>query len=175
MKIFAFQRQKEPFNIEIGGTKGGILHVQFPEKSDEEILDIAVQERRNDGRIPLDAVVHIIDDSVIPAGSGEWTAVDSKYFEDWEWDDATKRPVVNMPKAWLRHMNIIRKARVTALEEQNVRWHIAEDDEDEATKADVRIKRKALRAIPQTFDLSIATTVDELEALWPSGITRPPQ
>lgn len=168
MKIFAFQRQEAPFNIETGGTKGGILHRQFPEKTDEEILSIAIQERRDKGKIPLDAVVHIIDDSVLPTGVS-----DSKYFNDWEWDDATERPVVNMSKARIRHMAAITKALDAELLVQDKAVNKAGDDGDAGLDTAERAKRKALRDIPQTFDLSNAPNVTALEALWPPDIPRP--
>lgn len=68
---------------------------------------------------------------------------------------------VDMDKARVIHMDRIRAARDEALKVLDI----------ETLKGiDVQTEKQALRDIPQTFDLSGATTPDELKALWPAEL-----
>jgi len=70
---------------------------------------------------------------------------------------------VDMPKARVIHMGKIRLARDERLNELDKRKYGAEKDDE----------RQVLRDIPTAFDLSTATTPDELKALWPTGLNAP--
>lgn len=68
---------------------------------------------------------------------------------------------VRMPKARQIHMDRIRVARDRRLKELDI----------ETLKGiDVQDKKQVLRDIPQNFDLTIATTPEELSALWPTEL-----
>lgn len=68
---------------------------------------------------------------------------------------------VDMTKARVLHMNEIRKQRAKALEKLDL----------ETMKGrDVQAEKQKLRDLPQTFDLSKATTPEELKALWPEEL-----
>lgn len=83
------------------------------------------------------------------------------------WRGAGVRVDVDMPMARDIHMNAIRRVRNRELDRADNDLHIAEDNNDTPEIARVCSRRKALRGISQTFDLSGATTADELMAMWP--------
>jgi len=76
-------------------------------------------------------------------------------------------PIVDhdMVKARDIHMDKIRVARDIALNQLDININRAEDSG--GGDAGLRAKRQPLRDLPQTFDLSGATSPDELDALWP--------
>ena len=86
---------------------------------------------------------------------------------------------INMAKAPTIQMDRIRQARNAKLIEKDLEFlqamskFIATDDMSEKAKAaQVEQERQTLRDIPQTFDLSGATTPEELKALWPSELPK---
>lgn len=82
-----------------------------------------------------------------------------QYFRNaWEYNDGLK---INTDKARLIHMSHIREARNSAL---------AELDIQTLRGVDVQTQKQILRDIPQTFDISSATTPEALKALWPSQL-----
>lgn len=80
---------------------------------------------------------------------------------------------VNMPAARIIHMDRIRKERDKELIEQDKAYAIADDANDGPGKAAVQQKRRDLRDIPSTFDLSGFTTPEDLNNAWPVGLPRP--
>ena len=88
------------------------------------------------------------------------------------WEDTGAAIVVNMPKARIIHIDRIEAALKKEIDKENALLLIAEDENDGLTIAAIRVRRKTLRAIPQTFDLSGATTPEDLDALWPPEIPR---
>ena len=86
------------------------------------------------------------------------------------WVRGTGKIDVDMPQARVIHMDRIREARAPKLVEADNEVKKAEDAGNAAALAKARAKRQKLRDIPQSFDLSGATTPDELKALWPSEL-----
>ena len=98
------------------------------------------------------------------------TLPDKTYRDAWrfnasniETDMATARDI---------HMDRIRAERNEELVKSDNELRVAEDDDQVAEVAKVRAKRKMLRDIPQTFDLTKAKTPEELNAMWPAGLPR---
>lgn len=89
------------------------------------------------------------------------------------WTDVGGAIVIDMPKARIIHMDRIKDALKRQIDKESDLLLIAEDENDGPAIAATRTRRKALRTIPQTFDLSSATTPEELNTLWPSEIERP--
>lgn len=77
---------------------------------------------------------------------------------------------VDMDKARVIHMKRIRKVRNAELDRLDIETMKALDSQDNKKSAEVGAKKQALRDIPETFDLSIATTPEELKALWPEEL-----
>lgn len=77
------------------------------------------------------------------------------------WEVSGEKVNINMDKARNIHMDNIRIAREKKLKELDI----------ETMKGnDVQAQKQKLRDIPQTFDLTIATTPEELKALWPDEL-----
>lgn len=100
--------------------------------------------------------------------NGEWVAIrknslpEDNYFRN-AWVLTGGQVSVDMGKARNIHMNAIRKARDEALKLLDI----------ETLKGnDVQAQKQILRDLPQTFDLSSATTPEELKALFPSILQR---
>lgn len=78
--------------------------------------------------------------------------------------------VVDMPAARDIHMGRIREKRNAKLARLDVETVQAVGKGDNAKRDLVESQKQTLRDLPQTFDLSGATTPDELAALWPAEL-----
>ena len=95
----------------------------------------------------------------------------SRHFRDAWTDDLPGNQIdVNMTKARTIHMDRIRKVRDVELRKLDVVFMRAIESGDVAEQKRIGVLKQTLRDIPQTFDLSGATTPAELKALWPSGL-----
>ena len=111
--------------------------------------------------VPDDATkIRVIDNSSIPA---------KRTFRD-AWVDGTDKAVTDRSKASAIHMNRIREVRNAELAKEDINFQKAIEADDDSAKATVATKKQTLRDIPQNFDLSGASTDDELDALWPSEL-----
>ncbi len=90
--------------------------------------------------------------------------------------DAWKRGVagvdVDMPKARVIHMDRIRVARDKQLNELDKQTLKAVGQGDAAEQARIEAEKQRLRDLPQTFDLTNASTPEALAALWPTDLPR---
>lgn len=78
---------------------------------------------------------------------------------------------VNMPRARIMQMDRIRGRRAIKFVELDNAHRTADDDNDGQLKAQIAQERKVLRDIPETFDLEVATTPEELANLWPPELS----
>ena len=79
---------------------------------------------------------------------------------------------VDMPKARTIHMDRIRAKRNKELDRLD-KEHTKESGRGRKVQADaIEAKRETLRNIPATFDLSGASTPEELAALWPADVPK---
>ena len=83
------------------------------------------------------------------------------------WVKDYEKVIVYMPVARDIHMDDIRIIRNQELNKKDREIYIAEDTGDQDHIDSLRAERQVLRDIPQTFDLSGATTPEELFDLWP--------
>lgn len=91
--------------------------------------------------------------------------------QDRTFRDAWKADLsVDMEKARAIHMNRIRQARDLLLAKTDIEAQNALLSGEPHRIETISRKKHILRNIPQTFDLSIATTPDELKALWPDEL-----
>ena len=121
-----------------------------------------------DKDVPPDAKhVCVCDEADIPA--------DRTFRDAWERDvSPSPAPVrCDMGKARGIHMDRIREARDGALAAKDVEFMRAIEAGDRAGQARVGAEKQALRDVPQSFDLTAATTPDALKALWPAGLAGP--
>jgi hypothetical protein len=93
------------------------------------------------------------------------------YRKAWRFDKDTRSITFDMDAARSKHLFMIRYHRDKRLRELDGQYMAATAKGDAAAAAAVEAERQRLRDIPQTFDLTGATTIQELRALWPSGIT----
>jgi len=111
--------------------------------------------------VPDDATkIRVIDRSAIPA---------KRTFRD-AWVDGTDKAVTDRSKASVIHMNRIREVRNAELAKEDINFQKAIEADDASAKTAVATKKQTLRDLPATFDLSGASTDDELDALWPSEL-----
>ena len=127
----------------------------------------------------VDAALQHVLDNLVPIQNPDAVAriEDVTFPPDRKFRDAWVRGRgaidVSMPKARAVHMNRIRVVRDAELVKTDNDLKKAEDNNDNAEAARLRDRRKTLRDIPQTYDLSGAATPDELDALWPRDLPRP--
>lgn len=127
-------------------------------ETDDEFLERVARKA-----IPDDAAdVIVIDKRQIPA--------DRTFREAWSVTGGAV--AVDMGKARTIHMDRIRAARAPALAALDVQYQIADETGDVATKRAIAAEKKALRDIPQTFDLTKAETAEQLAVLWPEGLAK---
>ena len=70
------------------------------------------------------------------------------------------------------HMDDIRVDRDKKLTELDVTFMRAVEDDDSDAQDAASVEKQALRDIPETFDLSSASTPEQLTALWPEDLDR---
>ena len=80
---------------------------------------------------------------------------------------------VNMPKARDLQMNYIRRVRNAELLRLDEDFLRALEDDDVVERQRIVGRKRILRDIPQTFDLSVYATPEELKTAWPVEIPRP--
>lgn len=97
----------------------------------------------------------IVDTSKIPT--------DRTFRAAWEKGTNSKPVKINMDKARNIHMGRIRKARDKEM---------AQLDIEQLKGNDVAVQKKTLRDLPDTLDLTVASTPDELKALWPNELKK---
>ncbi len=126
--------------------------------------------KRTDGGV---SVMEVTDKSFVATAIRKWKDVKPGQYISHETvqpsnipDDRTFRNAwthdlsVDMDLARDIHMDNIRKPRDKRLKQLDQRQYGPEYDDE----------RQALRDIPQTFDLTQATTPEELKALWPDEL-----
>lgn len=86
---------------------------------------------------------------------------DSYFRMAWTDDNPTDTVDVDMTRAKDIHMDIIRFQRNKKLSNLDI---------EQLKGNDVSTQKQILRDIPETFDLSGASTPDQLKALWPSEL-----
>lgn len=77
---------------------------------------------------------------------------------------------VNMEKARIIHMDVIRRVRNAELTAQDLPFIRAVEAGDTDAQAAIAAHKQMLRDIPQTFDLITARTPAHLKSLWPDGL-----
>lgn len=94
-----------------------------------------------------------------------------QYKESWRDDGANIVP--DMTVAKVIKMDIIRAPRDAELDRLDKDYNRAVGRKQTVEADAIEAKREALRNVPQTFELSTATTLEELHALWPAAVPRP--
>ncbi len=125
----------------------GTVGIMIPAPKELEkmsIEDIATKD------VPNGLTYRITDTVNIPS--------DKIFREAWTDDNPTETVDVDMPKAREIHMNKIRELRNKKLSELDI---------ETLRGNDVELEKQALRDIPQTLDLSIKSTPDELKLTMP--------
>lgn len=121
-------------------------------------LSFSIEEiaKRN---VPEGLDYKIIDISDLP---------EDRYFRNaWEYEGTIS---INMSKARDIHMNKIRVLRDSKLKELDVPNISAISRGDKATALAIEAKKQVLRDIPQTFDLSVYTTPEDLKNAIPEEL-----
>ena len=126
--------------------------------ADEEELLAACVERN----VPAGVAYRIVEASVIPT---------HRLFRN-AWSDDGNDVVVDMAEARGIHMDDIRIDRDKALLELDITFMRAVEDGDTDEQDAASTAKQALRDIPETFDLSSASTPEQLTVLWPDDLDR---
>lgn len=78
---------------------------------------------------------------------------------------------INMELARDIWRNKIRVARTPALAALDIEYQRADETNNAALKADIAQRKQALRDAPADPNITAATTPEELQAIWPSGLS----
>jgi hypothetical protein len=161
LKKIAYTRPDGGLSIVGAASKENLEQVLGP-LTDEQ-YEAHVWERS----IPPDAInPHYIEDDDIPKKEVDGGMVEDRYFRN-AWKSEGGKLAVDMEKARDVQMDKIRFARDQELEVL---------DKETLKGIDVQAEKQVLRDIPQTFDLTVAETLDDLRDLWPEElIERKPQ
>lgn len=114
-----------------------------------------------------DEALGIIAEKAVPDGLGHRICTtadlpqDRDFRDAWTDDNDTDTVDVDMPKARVMHMDNIRSKRDEKLKELDI---------ETLRGNDVQVQKQVLRDIPGNFDLTTATTPEELKALWPTEL-----
>jgi len=145
--------------IAIERADGGVSIMHIPEGADPA----AEVEKWQTTMLPGEAAVgwHEISDNDIPT--------DRTFRSAWKISD--KAIAVDMDKARDIQMDRIRSARDAELAALDLPSLRAIEAGDDAKSAEIASQKQALRDLPQTLDLTKATTPEELAAIWPEALT----
>ncbi len=110
--------------------------------------------------VPGNTPFEIVNDMVLPADRSFRNA----------WVKNVKKIIIDMPKARLIHMDIIRRSRNSDLEASDK--ELVRAMEDGADLTPIKAKRQKLRDIPQKFDLSEYNTPQTLKTAWPDNLSQ---
>lgn len=78
---------------------------------------------------------------------------------------------VNMAKARVIHMEVIREARNAELVARDITFMRAVEAGDTAAQATIAAEKQVLRDIPATFNITTGvTTPEKLKAKWPAEL-----
>ena len=130
--------------------------------TDDDVLDECIRRNIETGTLPTGAAYRVVDASVIPT---------HRLFRN-AWSDDGDEIAVDMSKARDIHMDDIRVDRDKKLTELDVTFMRAIEDDDSDAQSAASVEKQALRDIPETFDLSSASTPEQLTALWPEDLDR---
>jgi len=140
--------------------KNGIVAIVFPVPKEriEVVLGPMTDEEYAthvwERSVPADAINprYVTDEEVDAAFS------DETFRDAWIDDNGIK---VDMAKARGIHMDRIRHARNEKLKELDI---------ETMKGSDVQSQKQVLRDLPQTLNLSVAKTPEELKAIWPDQL-----
>lgn len=139
-----------------------IVHLCDPARQADEPDDVFIA-RIQARHVPLDAVdIKIIEEIDLPS--------DRTFRNAWTYDG--QRVCVDMPKARTLHLDRIRQARKPVLDQLDKDWMRAMGQRKQAEADTIEAQRQVLRNLPQTLDLTQATTAEELKAIWPAELPR---
>ena len=130
--------------------------------TDDDVLDECIRRNIETGILPAGVAYRIIEANEIPT---------HRLFRN-AWSDDGDEIAVDMSKARDIHMDDIRVDRDKKLTELDVTFMRAIEDDDSDAQSAASVEKQALRDIPETFDLSSASTPEQLTALWPEDLDR---
>ena len=95
--------------------------------------------------------------------------VDDYFFSAWAW--AGTEVNVNMTKARVIHMDVIRTARNAELVAKDITFMRAVESGDTDAQSTIATEKQVLRDIPATFDITTGVdTPEKLKAKWPTEL-----
>ena len=163
-----------PNMLDVADKKWAIIVMQLVAKNLELefTLDMVTLESEEDH---LDR----LQEKVLPIGATNVQRIEveevptNRAFRDAWRQDVAGKIETDMPLARDIHMQKIRNARVGNMHELDIQWNKHTGQGNTTAAAAVESQRQELRDLPETFDLSVHTTPEELYDAWPAIITRP--
>lgn len=131
--------------------------------TDEALLERVAARSVPRGPDGVPAPHWVVDGALLPA---------DRTFRD-AWRCAAGGLEVDLARARGIHMDSIRRARDEELARLDAPYLEAVEKRNTARRGEIARRKQALRDIPQTFDLALAATPEELKALWPPGLPGP--
>jgi hypothetical protein len=116
---------------------------------------------------PDTTAVHIVEHTELPDVMNKQRATED-FRDAVVWDGA--HCVEDMGKCRAIHMDRIRGVRANEFERLDIEVVRAMESGDSVRQAEIVTEKQALRDLPTTFDLEVASTADELKVLWPDGL-----
>ena len=98
--------------------------------------------------------------------TADYALPDNSNFRD-AWSFVDKVIVIDVEKAKDVWRNKIREARKPILDALDAAYFRALEDNDTAKQTEIAAKKKLLRDAPALPEITNATTVEEIEAVWP--------
>ena len=150
-----------------------------PEETEDETIAKVLVKIKKHYSLPDTHVFHFVEDAaqrdrIVPlVGTRFRYGIFDTDARAGAWEmDVDGHPKVNIPKARIIHMDRIRIVRDEELRRLDVEYMRANEIRDQIEKDRIATLKQTLRDIPQTFDLSIHTTPEELDAAWPTELPR---
>jgi hypothetical protein len=101
----------------------------------------------------------------------DYPAVDRTYRDAWKDAPGRNKPDHDMVKARGIHRDILRKQRVSIMEDLDVEYQKADEIADQQKKRDIAVKKQKLRDVTADPRIDVATNVEELKLLTIEALT----
>ena len=146
------------------------------DETDEQFVDRIIGKLKAHYGLANDHLFHLVESEDQNARVAECEGSTFRYGDDgtgqsgaWEMD-TDGRPKVNIAKARIVQMDIIRKVRNAELEKLDVPYMRAVEAADLEEQEKISTQKQTLRDIPETFNLETFTTPSTLRDAYPEEL-----
>ena len=166
MLVCLVENHEPPFNVRVG--RPAYNDPSWAEgMSEADKMTAYIAGNRRTGVYPPGSEVIVVDETIVP--SDHKCNNSCEFFDAWRLKDG--KVVVDLERAREIKLGKIREARKPKLQELDISYLIALERADRSAQEEIARLKQVLRDLPATFDMSRATSVEQLKNMWPHALT----